>query len=439
MIKKIAFVLSVVLSVCCFSTSCFNQQKSAPKTGITIKCALIGYGDYEKLYESIPIFEDQTGIDVEIVYLDNHFELDKKLKRDFSSDTDDYDVISNHSSFYSQYIDYLEPLNQYFSQEELTDFLPRLLNSGKQNGNLYLMPRHADISSILYRTDLFKDENYKKQFFDTYHRELSVPQTWDEFEQVATFFGQFEGLYGTQFAGKEEALTGRFYEVLLANGGHFIDNTGNAVFNSPQGIKSAMMFKNLYQNGSVPEDTFDYLWDDLAKNFASGNVAIYVEWYSYYSFLQDPKRSQVVGKFDIARLPIGDGGIHSGWMGMHGFSITKNSNHKEQSAELIRFLTNKDSSYAEAKIGYLPVRSSVWNRVISDARFDDMQQKRLELAKLQLSEDSFTPPLTPEWISASDIFYPIFQQIISGEQDIKTGLDDAAHQINAMLQRNTYF
>ncbi|MGL6220213.1 MAG: ABC transporter substrate-binding protein, partial [Lacrimispora sphenoides] len=173
--KKILLYL-LICSVLLPFFSCAHAV--APSTGITINCALIGYGDYEKLYETITEFERQTGHKVNIIYLDNHFELDKKLKRDFAAGTVDYDVVSNHSSFFTQYVDYLEPLNPYFT--ELNDFIPRLLDCGKKDGNLYLLPRHADISSILYRTDLFNDPTNQQAYFEQYGRQLAPPQTWEE-------------------------------------------------------------------------------------------------------------------------------------------------------------------------------------------------------------------------------------------------------------------
>ena len=36
--------------------------------------------------------------------------------------------------------------------------------------------------------------------------------------------------YGTQFAGEEEALAGRFYELLFANGGDYFDENLNPIF-----------------------------------------------------------------------------------------------------------------------------------------------------------------------------------------------------------------
>ncbi len=428
-------ILSLILAafLCLLITACSPQN--APSTGITLRCALIGYGDYERLYDEIPKFEAQTGIDVEIIYMDNHFELDKKLKKDFEAGTVDYDVISDHSSFYSQYTDYLEPLNDYFTSDELADFIPRLLNSVKKNGNIYMIPRHADISSLIYRTDLFSDPENQAKFKEEYGRELTVPQTWDEFEQVATFFGQLPGIYGTAFAGKEEALTGRFNEILVANGGEFITDNSVAALDSPAGIETAQMFKNLYQSGSMPPDMFDYLWDDVAKKFANGEIAMYLEWYSYHPFLMDADTSLVADKFDIARGPLGSGDLHSGWTGVHGFSITRASAHKEEAAQLIKFLTNEDNALLETKVGYLPARTSVWNKIIEDANNsgDEFQKKRLELAKLQFSEDSFTPPLIAQWIPASDIFYPTLQQIMQGNIDVRAGLETVADQVTALL------
>src|ERR1700687_3116045 len=85
-----------------------------PFEGIKLKAVLIGGGTYEPLYEAIPKFEQETGAKVEIVFKGNGFDLDKKLKIDFAANTVDYDVMWDHTSFYSQYIDALEPLDNLF-------------------------------------------------------------------------------------------------------------------------------------------------------------------------------------------------------------------------------------------------------------------------------------------------------------------------------------
>jgi multiple sugar transport system substrate-binding protein len=116
--------------------------------GTTIKACFIGGGDYEKIYEKfIPEFEELTGAKVEIVYKGNGFDIDKKMKIDFAAGTVDYDVCWDHTSFFSQYLDFLEPLEGYFTQEELSDFSQKVLQycqkmdtSGKFRDMVMLVP-----------------------------------------------------------------------------------------------------------------------------------------------------------------------------------------------------------------------------------------------------------------------------------------------------------
>lgn len=430
-------ILSFLMAGCSYNFSFFNKTSNEKKTdeNITMKCVFIGGGDYEKLYEQIPTFEKNTGYKVNIVYKGNGFDIDKKIKMDFAANTADYDVMWDHTSYFSQYTPYLEPLDSYFNADDLQDFLPRLINACRKDGKLWLIPRHADISAMYYRTDLFNSPKEAAAFREKYHKELKVPETWDDFEEVAEFFSRDSTLFGTQFAGKEEALTGRFYELLVSLDGEFINSNGTAAFNNESGIKAASLLRTLYARNAMPKGMVNYLWDDLSKNWSNGNIAIYTEWYGAYSDFQDPKLSKVAGKFDIVRQPAGPGGIHGGWGGVHAFSIPKTAAHKEEASLLIKFLTNFDNAYKEGKIGYLTVRNSVWERLIKDAASskDPLAVKRLNLAKLQLSEDFRTPPLIAEWIPASNILFPKLQSIILGEKDTKSTLDDAAKEVNKML------
>ena len=91
------------------------------------------------------------------------------------------------------------------------------MDATKTDGHLWVMPRHFDISCMHYRTDLGI---------------AKAPETWDEFKQLALDVTKANpGIYGTQFAGKEEALTGRFYEVLTAEGGELFDDKWEPTFN----------------------------------------------------------------------------------------------------------------------------------------------------------------------------------------------------------------
>lgn len=409
-----------------------EQPTAAPAAkpaGVTVKSLAISGANYDELYKLIPAWEQATGNKHEFVFKGDGFQTDKRLVQDFAAGTVDYDVTWNHSSFFSQYVkvDGLEPLEGYWTQDELKDFIPRLVDATRRDGHLWVMPRHFDISCTHMRTDL---GDYK------------APETWDAFkEQAIKMTDAAKGLYGTQSAGKEEALTGRWYEVLIAEGGQLFDDNWEPVFNSPQGVKAATMFADLYKAKAMPAEMTNYVWEDVAKNFANGIIGMYAEWYGWYSFFQDPANSKVAAKFDLARQPKGDGNIHSGWAGHHGFSITKAAKQKEAGASLIKALTSVEGNQLESKLGILISRQSVWDENIKAAESSPvpLDKKRLELALLQAQEDFKTPPLIAEWLPMSNIFFPIMQKIILGDVAPQAGLDDAVAQVRKMMVDAGYY
>lgn len=418
------------------SQSGSSSGSGKPFEGVTLKAVLIGGGLYEEMYKNIPKFEQETGAKVDIVFKGNYFDLDKKIKLDFAANTVDFDVFSNHSSFYTQYLDATEPLNDLISEDELSDFMPNILEQLTKDGQLYVLPRHGDISMFIYRKDIFDNPDIQSQYKADTGKELKVPETWDEFKEIALWWGNRDGIYATQFAGKEEALSGRFLELLTSNGGKFLsDDLTQVTFNGPEGVKAAQMLQDLYKAGAMPQGMVNFLWDELAKNFANGTILMYTEWYGYYEYFQDPANSQVAGKFDFARQPKGEGGIHGGWGGAHGFSVTKASKNKEAAAALIKFLTSEEVSYEESTKGFLAVRNSVADRLIEDAKAsgDEMKVRLMELSKLQINEDFRTPPLVPTWIPMSNELYPQLQRIILGEVSAQEGLDAAAQAAQKAL------
>jgi len=318
-----------------------------------------------------------------------------------------------------------------------------ILNSGKKDGKLWIIPRHFDISCLHYRTDIFEDAEMRRKFKAETGMDLKVPVTWDEFKQTSLGLQKIlpPGVYATEFAGKEEAHTGRFYEVLIAEGGQFFDSNWKPAFNGPAGVKAVTMFRDLYDAGAMPPGMTNFVWEDVAKNWVAGNIVMYTEWYGWYSYFQDPTASKAAGKFDLVRQPRGDGGIYSGWAGQHAFSITGASQQKEAAAAFIKFITNADQQYREAKLGFLVTRQSVWDRIIKESKETgvDLDTKRLELAQFQAANDFKTPPLVAQWLPASDILYPVLQAIILGDKEPKAGLDEAASKVEEMMREAGYY
>ena len=434
--------LSVLIATFLFSLTAVAAWAKKPFEGVTVRAALIGGGNYEKLYEEfIPKWEKLTGAKVVIVAKMSHFELDKKFKLDFAAGAADYDIMTNHTSFAPQYDKFgvLLDLKPYFSKKDLSDFLPSVLKICYIGGRLIQIPRHIDISNIYYRADLFNDPAKKKAFKEKYGYDLAPPETWDQAYDIAEFLNNPPALYGTQFTGKEEAFSGRFYEMLLSNGGRLFDSHWKPVFNSPIGVKTLNYFKKLYQSGLVPPGVVNYVWDDVAKNFAQGKIAFHLDWGGWYPWYDDPKSSKVAKTFGYSLMPKGDAGVRVHWSGAHSFSVLKSSKHKAAAVSLIKFITSEAAGKFEAELGFGAVRKSVWDYVLETTR-DKRKFNFYKTYKYALENDEIvTPPLIPEWPSISNILYPQLQAAILGEKPVKKALDDAARKVEELMAKDGYY
>lgn len=412
-------------------------------TGITIKMANIGGQPYEAMYDSIKVFQEATGAKVEIVFLGDGFQIDRYLKTNYAAGTVDFDVAWNHTSFMAQYTDFVEPLQNWFTPEELAVFSPAIIQAATIDGNLQLIPRHADISSMHYRTDLFGDPAHQAAFKEKYGYDLAPPTTIDQMSDMAEYFVTSGAVpIGTQFAGKEEGLAGRFYELLLANGGNYFDADLNPIFDSEAGKMTAQWMRDLYVKGLIPSDTPNLLWPEVAQNFCDGKVAFYLEWPGWYSYFQSTDSCpKIAGKFDMTRGPVGAAGdIHTGWAGAHAFSVAKASQNKEAAVQLVKFLTSERLQYEEAKLGLLPVRSDAFTRIKADAAASPvaLDLARLKLHEQMLTEDFRAVPAFADWISFTDTWVPTLQGIILGDQSVDDGLAKGVQDTKDLLKSLGY-
>ncbi|RUU32769.1 sugar ABC transporter substrate-binding protein [Mesorhizobium sp. M6A.T.Ce.TU.002.03.1.1] len=402
--------------------------------GVTIDAKLIGGQQYEGLYARIGEWEKLTGAKVNVISKKNHFELDKEIKSDIASGSINWCVGSNHSSFAPQYPDIYTDLNALLPKEEVAAFVPSTIKASTLDGKLVMLPRaQFDVSALYYQKSLYQDEAKKAAYKAKYGAELVPPDTWDEVAQQAEFFASPPDFYGTQFAGKEEAINGRFYEMLIADGGEYLDKDGKPAFNSEAGVQALDWFVNLYKAKAVPAGTTNYLWDDLGQGFASGTVAINLDWPGWAGFFNDPKSSKVAGNVGVKVAPKGSAGIRTGWSGHHGFSVTENCASKEAAASLVWFLTNEDSQKLEAASGPLPTRTAVWDWDIQQAAGDPYKTEVLAAFQEQ-AKHAFAVPQTPEWIEISNAVYPELQAAILGDKTSKQALDDAAAKATQILE-----
>jgi multiple sugar transport system substrate-binding protein len=413
-------------------------------SGVTVKCKLIGGAMYEPLYTRIPIWEQKTGGKVVILSKKNHFDLDREIKQDIAAQTLGWDIGSNHSSFAAQYGNIYIDLKDHLSQDQLAPFVPRSIENCTVEGRLVQMPRHGDVSNVYYQKDLYEDEARKKEFKEKYGYALKPPDTWEQFKDQAIFFSDPPNFYGTTYVGKDEAIAGRYMEMLYCYGGKLFDKNWKPVFNSKEGVAALQWFVDLYEAKAVPSGVLNYLWGDTGMGFASGTIALDLDWAGWAGYFNDPENSKVAGNIGIIRGPKGPGGKRTGWSGWHTFSVTQQSKNKEAAISLVLFLTNHESQMHESRMGLLPSRSQVWDDIVAELKGKGGQADLFladvfSLWKQTMFEDAYTPPLIPEWVPFTNVLFPELQAAIVGDKTPKQALDDAAKATDQLMREAGYY
>lgn len=420
--------------ICAWAGSVLAADLPGKFEGVTVDAKLIGGQQYEALYARIAEWEKATGAKVNVLSKKNHFELDKEIKSDIATGNITWCVGSNHSSFAPQYPDIYTDLSALLPKEEIDAFVPANIASSTLDGKLVMLPRaQFDVSALYYQKSLYQDDAKKAAFKEKYGYDLAPPDTWQQVADQATFFSNPPDFYGTQYAGKEEAINGRFYEMLVAEGGEYLGADGKPAFNSDAGVRALDWFVNLYKAKAVPVGTTNYLWDDLGQGFASGTIAVNLDWPGWASFFNDPKSSKVAGNVGVKVQPAGSSGKRTGWSGHHGFSVTESCANKEAAASLVWFLTNEDSQKLESSAGPLPTRTAVWDYNIKQAE-SDAYRKEVLTAFQEAAKHAFAVPQTPSWIEISNAVYPELQAAILGDKTSKEALDAAAEKATQILE-----
>ncbi|MCY0096351.1 ABC transporter substrate-binding protein [Hoeflea ulvae] len=404
--------------------------------GVTLEAKLIGGEQYEKLYGRIAEWEKDTGATVTIISKKNHFELDKEFKSDIAAGTTGWCVGSNHSSFASQYPALYTDLSALIPADTVAEFVQANISAATLDGKLVMLPRaQFDVSALYYQKSLYEDADKAAAFKTEYGYDLAPPETWDQFREQAEFFADPPNFYGTQYAGKDEAINGRFYELIVANGGKMLNDDFSPAFNSDAGKEALQWFVDLYKAGAVPPGTTNYLWDDLGNGFASGTIALNLDWPGWSGFFNDPSASKVAGNVGVAPAPKGSAGVRTGWSGFHGFSVTEDCAHKEAAASLVDFLTSEESQKLESSAGPLPTRTAVWDYVIEQAK-DDAYKNEVLQAFQETAKTAFPVPPTPYWIEAGNLIFPELQAAILGDKTVDEALASASEAVDEMMRDN---
>ncbi len=242
-------------------------------------------------------FEKETGVEVKVVQIPLS-SYQEKVFLEFGNQRTAFDIVIGDSQWIGRgatsglYVDLTEWLP---TVTDLTAVHPRaaryLCEYPEGSGRWFAAPCETDAVGLCYRRDWFEDPQEKAAFRAKYGRELVVPDTWEDFRQVAEFFQRpDEKRYGCVLPSGRgyDALTMGFQNLLWAFGGAWHAEGSNRVkgaLDVPGSVAAIEFYRSLMQLGPKGAARLDY--GEVLEAFANGSTAMLLNYFAFFPGLHE--------------------------------------------------------------------------------------------------------------------------------------------------------
>ncbi len=300
------------------------------------------------------------------------------------------------------------------SDEDLSDIFSILRQSNTFGDVMWTMPFNKSLYLLFYNVDLLKQNN------------LKVPQTWDEFIDVAKALTKEEGGRTVRYGFVVRPTTDYFTTMMLTNGGSFLKAGGKEVnFNSKEGVEALQFLVDLVQKYKVA-----YVLPGFADaDFGAGKVAMYIATNPGLSFA----KAATGGRFAVGLAPLPYKKSRATLLSGTDVAIMAKATPEQQVAawKYIKFLTstNGTTRWSIATF-YMPVRRSGKDSTLMRVYLRDNPEHRAGLDSLEFAK---TEPSMAEWQEIRDIISDAVEQAILGKVTVQQALDAAAAKANKLL------
>jgi multiple sugar transport system substrate-binding protein len=224
-----------------------------------------------------------------------------------------------------------------------------------KDGIWYGLPVQGNLNMYYYREDLLKAAG------------LKVPETWDDLTAVADKLGKSPDIYGMVIRGeKGNGIRFDFMSYMLGAGASIEKDAKNGDFtvtiNSPQAKKALDFYVSLAKKYGPPNSGATSQNDMISLLSTSKAVQLNMVTAAWPN-MQDPTKSQVVGKIGASVIPRPADGVFATPIGNWVAGIPKNVPLERQKAALafMKWYLTYEAQYKFVEAGGLPpVRSDVY-------------------------------------------------------------------------------
>lgn len=293
------------------------------------------------------------------------------------------------------------------------------------------LPYHDGPEVFIYRRDLFEDPIQQAAFQAKHGKTLRLPETWDEFTEVARFFTRpDEKLYGTVFAAFPDGhnTVYDFALQLWTRGGALYDSTGRVKINTPAAERGLSFYRAILNDPTAIHPGAREM--DSVKSgfaFAHGEVAMMVNWFGFATMCQTIEESRVKDKVMIGPIPheadSASASLNVYWI----LSIGAGSPHKELAYRFLRHCASAAMDKALTLEGAIGCRKSSW----ADAQVNQVIPFYSALETLH--QNARELPRLTNWTQIGAVIDELVLATINTQEPVRDLLGRAQAKIDAIL------
>ncbi|WP_150856934.1 extracellular solute-binding protein, partial [Streptococcus pneumoniae] len=163
----------------------------------------------------------------------------------------------------------------------------------------YTFPLDVSSQILVYRKDLFEDSFLQRRYFEKTKRKLTVPKSYQEFDELSEFFTLTENPFSPTLYGHSLALSSSVRAAC-----EFIPRFRERLAQSRMNLAVLPQVLTEYEKSyQFTEKSFNSSWNDFVTNLNSGKTSMEIIFSNYTSPLFDGLNVSAQFEFATATIP----------------------------------------------------------------------------------------------------------------------------------------
>lgn len=316
----------------------------------------------------------------------------------------------------------VEPIDEFFTEEEISDFYQNALSAYKVDDKLYGIPNSMSVHALLLNLDIFAEKGVEPP--------KDGQWTYDEFVE------KMKALTDDKVYGFSTYILPGYYEswpFILMDGGYPLsEDYSKYTFDSPEAISGLQKLLDLkFKHKVAPQEMGGADVGGTWKAWASAEQrTVAVEPWATWA-IAAAQGEKWKTNLMVAEYPTGKSGKPVTISGVGGWVMFKqpDADKKRMVAEFMKYVSSTDEQFVMAQnYGIFPVRKSTVE-LNPYAENPGMEQAQ------KLTENAVMVPTHPDWARIDEAIQRELQLAGNGEKTAEQALKDAKKVIEGILNK----